>query len=222
MEVYWIVGVCILASFGLYSLMRRNQNKDQFSHLNDQLERHAGGDFSDDLVGSVKVIPIEEYQAKENDADHRSTAATQKETQNEENFRVLTIYLSAGRAHRFMGYELMQSLMAQGLQAGPMNIVHRYDEEGRIIFSVASATESGIIDLTNMGDFHTPGLCLFINLEKSIRPRHAFNEMVDCALQLADELNGQLLDPHKKAWTKDFEQSQREALPVYQPQTVEA
>ena len=33
MEVYLIIAICIAASFGLYALMRRNQDKDAMPHL---------------------------------------------------------------------------------------------------------------------------------------------------------------------------------------------
>lgn len=215
MEVYLIIAICILASIGLYALMRRNQDKDAMLHLQSYKEETP---LEDDIVGTVKVTSAEEYGSRA--AMDNQVARSQKGKAAADN-ELLVVYVAAGNNGPFTGYELMQSLMAQGLQAGPMNIVHRYDEEGRIIFSVASATGEGIIDLTNMGDFVTSGLCLFIYPQKSVRPRHAFNEMVDCALQLADELEGQVLDHNREPWTQAFEQSKREALPVYQPQVVE-
>ena len=214
MEVYLIVAICVLALFGLYALMRRNQDKDTVPHLQSYKEELP---LEDDIVGTVKVVPAEEYDTKRAVAQEFA-AETNSGAMNED--ELLLIYVAAGAKGQFMGYELMQSLMAQGLQSGPMNIVHRYDEEGRVVFSVASATGAGTIDLTNMGDFATPGLCLFIYPQKSVRPRHAFNEMVDCALQLADELDGQVLDQHREPWTKTFEQEKRAALSVYQPQAV--
>lgn len=220
MEVYLIIAICIAASFGLYALMRRNQDKDAMPHLESYKEPAP---LEDDIIGTVKVVPAESYQAREpvnNSMTSATTASKAKASIDEE--ELLVIYVAAGANGQFMGYELMQSLMAQGLQSGPMNIVHRYDEEGRIIFSVAAATGTGTIDLTNMGDFVTPGLCLFIYPHKAVRPRHAFNEMVDCAMQLADELDGQVLDQHRQPWTEAFEQSKREALPVYQPESVGA
>ena len=220
MEVYLIIAICIAASFGLYALMRRNQDKDAMPHLESYKEPAP---LEDDIIGTVKVVPAESYQAREpvnNSMTSTTTASKAKASIDEE--ELLVIYVAAGANGQFMGYELMQSLMAQGLQSGPMNIVHRYDEEGRIIFSVAAATGTGTIDLTNMGDFVTPGLCLFIYPHKAVRPRHAFNEMVDCAMQLADELDGQVLDQHRQLWTEAFEQSKREALPVYQPESVGA
>lgn len=221
MEVYLIIAICILASLGLYALMRRHQDKDAMPHLQSYQEQTP---LEGEIIGTVKVVSAENYQSKEplsNEAATAPTAAsTARATVDEDELMVM--YVAAGANGQFMGYELMQSLMAQGLQSGPMNIVHRYDEEGRIIFSVAAATGTGTIDLTNMGDFVTPGLCLFIYPHKTVRPRHAFNEMVDCALQLADELDGQVLDQNREPWTQTFEQAKRELLPVYQPQPVEA
>ena len=214
MEVYLIIAICILASAGLYALMRRNQDKDSLSHLQSYREHPAS--LEDDIVGTVKVVPAEEYEARGS-----TTTATTSTAEAIDDSQLLMMYIAANNNGHFTGYELMQSLMAQGLQAGPMDIVHRYDEEGRIVFSVAAATGAGTIDLTNMGDFVTPGLCLFIYPQKAVRPRYAFNEMVDCASQLADELDGVVLDQNREPWTTAFEQSKRQTLPVYQPQPVE-
>ena len=217
MEVYLIIAICILASIGLYALMRRNQDKDNnLSHLSSY--REGQPTLEDDIVGSVKVVPIEEYEARKNAAASPKTKQTTIEVEDD----IVMVYVAAKQNSYFMGYELMQSLMAQGLQAGPMDIVHRYDEDGRVIFSVAAATDTGAIDLTNMGDFVTPGLCLFLYPQKAIRPRHAFNEMVDCARQLAEELEGQVLDQDPKVWSQEYEQTKREALPAYQRDMVGA
>ncbi|MCD6045638.1 MAG: zipA [Gammaproteobacteria bacterium] len=222
MEVYVIVGICVAASLGLYALMRRNQDKDTVTHVQSYREHPAG--LEDDVIGPVRVVSAEEYDPGERKAEAETVeleVATAEKAPIDDS-ELLVMYVAAGNKGQFVGYELMQSLMAQGLQTGPMDIVHRYDEDGRIIFSVASAAGAGTIDLTNMGDFATPGLCFFIYPKKAVRPRHAFNEMVDCAIQLADELDGQVLDQNREPWTMAFEQSKRQALPVYQPQSAEA
>lgn len=221
MEVYLIVAICIVASIGLYALMRRNHDKDSITTTQSYREHPTALD--DGVVGPVRVVPAEEYEPREyttEEIEIETASADRAETG--ENNDLLVLYVAAGNNGPFMGYELMQALMAQGLQSGPMNIVHRYDEEGRIIFSVASAAGAGTIDLTNMGDFVTPGLCFFIYPKKAVRPRHAFNEMVDCAMQLADELDGQVLDENREPWTVAFEHDKRQSLPVYQPQSAEA
>jgi cell division protein ZipA len=219
MEVYLIVAICIAAVFGLYALMRRNQDKDNVTHVQSYREHPAP--LEDGVIGPVRVVAAEEYEPRQRETEVvvEAEVSTTKKVDDSE---LLVMYVAAGNNGQFMGYELMQSLMAQGLQAGPMNIVHRYDEEGRIIFSVASAAGAGVIDLTNMGDFATPGLCFFIYPKKTVRPRYAFNEMVDCAIQLADELDGQVLDQNREPWTVAFEHSKRQALPVYQPESAEA
>lgn len=219
MEVYLIVAICVAAILGLYSLMRRNHDKDKVTPV--QSYREHPTPLEDGVIGPVRVVPAEEYEQRVHETEvvvEAEIVATEKIDDSE----LLLMYVAAGNNGQFMGYELMQSLMAQGLQAGPMNIVHRYDEEGRIIFSVASAAGAGVIDLTNMGDFATPGLCFFIYPKKTVRPRHAFNEMVDCAMQLADELDGQVLNQNREPWTVAFEHSKRQALPVYQPESSEA
>jgi FtsZ-interacting cell division protein ZipA len=218
MEVYLIIAICVAAIFGLYALMRRNHDKDSVTHGQSYREHPAALD--DGVVGPVRVVSAEEYEPHAQETQAIEDAVSTAERADIDDSELLVMYVAAGEKGQFMGYELMQSLMAQGLQAGPMDIVHRYDEEGRIIFSVASAAGAGTIDLTNMGDFITPGLCLFIYPKKAVRPRHAFNEMVDCAAQLADELDGQVLDQNRQPWTTAFEHSKRQVLPVYQPETT--
>lgn len=220
MEVYLIIAICVAAVLGLYALMRRNHDKDSVTHVQSYREHPAALD--DGVIGPVRVVPAEEYESHAPEIQAVEAEAARAEKAEIDDSELLVMYVAAGEKGQFMGYELMQSLMAQGLQAGPMDIVHRYDEEGRIVFSVASAAGAGTIDLTNMGDFITPGLCLFIYPRKAVRPRHAFNEMVDCAAQLADELDGQVLDQNRQPWTTAFEHSKRQALPVYQPESAGA
>ncbi len=97
----------------------------------------------------------------------------------------------------FVGYELLQALLATGLRYGDMNIFHRYadnTENSPVLFSVASAVEPGVFDLANMGAYSCPGLSLFMSISQSEIPFVTFEFMLETARQLADDLAGELCD----------------------------
>lgn len=106
----------------------------------------------------------------------------------------------------FAGYELLQALLANGLRFGKQHIFHRYADkagESDVMFSLASATKPGTFDLQKMGSFSTPGLSLFIILTEMSDPLKAFDDMLETAYQLADDLNGALLDSKRQPLTRE-------------------
>jgi cell division protein ZipA len=120
---------------------------------------------------------------------------------------VLNVLASQGKA--FVGYELLQSLLAAGLHFGEMNIFHRYKEEGansntKPIFSLASAVEPGTFDINRMGGFSSPGLTLFMQVTPDIsNPQPLFETMLDTAKQLADDLGGEVYDDKRQPWSDE-------------------
>lgn len=116
----------------------------------------------------------------------------------------IVFYLLASQSSPFVGYELLQALLAADLRYGEMNIFHRYVNEyntERPIFSVASAVEPGTFDLANIGAFSSPGLSLFLPLNHQPDIKFAFETMIETAEQLADDLAGELFDDQRKPLT---------------------
>lgn len=103
----------------------------------------------------------------------------------------------AAKEQPFMGYELLQALLASGMRFGHMNIFHYHENnqaDGRVLFSLASATEPGTFDMQHMGAFSCTGLTLFLQLQAGRDNYHAFDLLYKTAAQLADDLSGDLLD----------------------------
>ena len=102
----------------------------------------------------------------------------------------------------FVGYELLQALLAGGMRFGDMNIFHRYQDptgRGPLLFSLASATEPGTFDMQNIGAFSGRGLTFF--LRKSGNPtidQERMELMLHTAMQLAEDLDGILLDDKRE------------------------
>ncbi|MDF1677833.1 MAG: cell division protein ZipA C-terminal FtsZ-binding domain-containing protein [Legionellaceae bacterium] len=117
----------------------------------------------------------------------------------------LMLFLLAKDDGKLAGYELLQSILAAGLRFGEGQLFHRHQSlngQGPIICSLATATESGIFDLQNMGAFSVRGLCLF--MEASGNPSiddERLTIMLDTAKQLSDGLDAHLLDDTRTPWS---------------------
>lgn len=118
----------------------------------------------------------------------------------------LLLFLLAKDQRQLAGYELLQTILAAGLRFGDGQLFHRHqfdNGQGPIICSLATATETGIFDLQNMGAFSVHGLCLF--MEASGNPsidEERLSIMLDTAKQLTEGLDTLLLDDARERWSE--------------------
>ena len=121
--------------------------------------------------------------------------------------KMVVMFLLAKDKRQFAGYELLQTVLAAGLRFGEGDLFHRHqlpNGQGPVIFSLASATASGVFDLQNIGAFSARGLCLF--METSGNPTidtDRFNILYETARQLSEGLDAHLLDEHRRPLTKE-------------------
>ncbi len=110
--------------------------------------------------------------------------------------QLITLHVVARLQYPFTGYELLQSLLANGLRYGEMNIFHYHQQQSvqnKKLFSLAAMEKPGTFDLSNMGSFSCVGLSLFMLIHTVSNPNHVFKIMLETAQSLADELGGYLL-----------------------------
>jgi cell division protein ZipA len=136
----------------------------------------------------------------ENDADdYANEDDYEEEPASSSANNLIVIYLIANQGHPYSGYELLQALLTAGLRFGKMNIFHRHEEvsgRGESMFSLASVVEPGIFEMNKMGSFSSPGLALFLRINKVKDPLKAFEIMLTTAQQLIDDLGGEICDEH--------------------------
>lgn len=109
--------------------------------------------------------------------------------------KVFSLYVLAPTGVPFRGPVLLGALADAGLEFGDMQIFHRYEEQdGQLLFSLASIREPGIFDLSAMHDFTTDGLVLFIQVQGQADALKAFESMVTAARALANSLDGTIYD----------------------------
>jgi cell division protein ZipA len=183
-------------------------------------QSEAKADSSDDIIAIRKI---------ETGTSKPIISAVKPEKTNKKNLQVssssLLIFLSAKENRQFAGYELLQTMLAAGLRFGEGSLFHRHQNasgQGPVMCSLATATESGIFDLQNIGGFSVHGLCLFmqksgadtIDLER-------FNMMLETAKQLSEGLDAHMLDDQCKLWSESSEKRYRAQLQA-QPDVVVA
>ncbi|WP_241087600.1 cell division protein ZipA [Candidatus Vondammii sp. HM_W22] len=98
------------------------------------------------------------------------------------------------RSRHFSGDDIMCVTRETELKHGDMDIFHRYDAEGRVIFSMASMVEPGTFDLKQMAQFKSPGLILFGQLPGPQDGLVTFSDMLFTAERITALLDGELQD----------------------------
>ncbi len=130
---------------------------------------------------------------------------------------ILLLMVLAKPGSSFASYDLLQAILATGLQYGEMNIFHYYTTVKKDVklFSLASATKPGDFNLDRMGEFSCNGLTLFMDLRNSPDPELAFNTMLNTAFQLADDLDGVLFAAPGKPWTFQVKHEYQQKITQY-------
>lgn len=128
---------------------------------------------------------------------------------------MINLYLLAETDHPYTGYELLQELLSVGFRYGEMNIFHRHENkagQGKILFSLASATAPGTFELSKMGSVSVPGLCLVMRPKKLKNPVAAYDLMISSAQQLVEDLGGAILDETRRPLNQKTIDQTRELL----------
>jgi cell division protein ZipA len=97
-----------------------------------------------------------------------------------------------------------------------MDIFHRLDVHNFSTFSVVNAVEPGTFSINSMAEMSTPGISLFMRVHELVDPVAVFNEMVDVAHSLAEELGGEVRDESRSAMTHQTVEHCRLEISEYQ------
>jgi cell division protein ZipA len=122
---------------------------------------------------------------------------------NEAERRIVTLRVLPRGEPRFPGRALRQAFASAGFWHGPLDIFHLPDADGRVILSVAALAQPGTFDPSIMDSQRFSGLNMFAVLPGPIPERHAFEQLVHAARQIAERLDGQITDQHGQELTPD-------------------
>jgi len=201
-----IAGVSLISLLGVIftSYRRRRQHRrwrqPEIGDFNDieQFDNH------DEFFSSYNDDEEEEYFDDEIEVIDEVPEPIRKAPVpvNAQNIIVLNVFAKPNQ--EFIGYELLQALLTAGLRFGEMNIFHRHQEmsgRGPIIFSLLSATEPGTFNMQHMGSYSCSGLSLFMQLTGDEEQLNHLEIILNTARQLADDLDGLVLDDKREEIT---------------------
>jgi len=172
MQLFLIIFLSILAIYFLLYFFRTRRKKSD-----DKADESL--DVSTDKVSSVAAA-VQPTHAK---------SPTFKKDE------WIILKLVASKEKPYQGYEMIQTLLTEGLRFGQMNIFHRHEQnngKGIILFSLASIAKPGTFDLNNVGALQCLGFTLFFSITRVENPTTVLNLMVDTAQNIAEELGGKL------------------------------
>jgi cell division protein ZipA len=116
---------------------------------------------------------------------------------------VMTVMAREGE--KFSGNALRHALESADLYHGEMNIFHRHeqpeDHRSPTLFSAANVLAPGYFEPARMDTLSSPGIAMFMRLPGPEKPVDAFQQMLDAARTVAQDLNGTLCDETRSTLT---------------------
>lgn len=175
-------------------------------------------------------IPLEEIKQPEpiqcdlfadfNDSDDISNSAELISDANalsnkQEQMDVLVLHVTGINGDKLAGNSLLNSILQAGFQYGEMQIFHRHVDpagNGPVLFSLANMVKPGYLNPEVMPNMTTPGISLFMMTPTFGDNQQNFKMMLQSAQQIADDVNGIVLDDEHHMITPQKIASYRERI----------
>jgi cell division protein ZipA len=174
MQLFLIIFLIVfLFYFGLY-FFRLKRKKIQEEH--------------EMTVGTP--VAKKESQVKQHPHDQPAIPRVKKDRSIDE---WIVLKLIAKKGKPYQGYEMIQTLLGEGLRFGQFNIFHRHEDiqgKGERLFSLASVAKPGTFDLNHVGTLKCVGFVLFFSVKKVKDAIKVLNLMVQTAQRISEELGG--------------------------------
>jgi cell division protein ZipA len=129
--------------------------------------------------------------------------------------QVFMLFVEAPQGVPFRGPILLGALAAAQLEFGDMDIFHRVEQDGgqeKVLFSIANIREPGTFDMSAMEAFTSEGVVLFMQVPGAVDAVRAFDEMVESARVLAENLDSRVCDATHSPLTKQAISHMREEV----------
>ena len=124
----------------------------------------------------------------------------------DKNVEMVVIHVTSVGDQYFKGQKLFNVMRRYGLSFGDMSIFHCYSSEpdsNKALFSVANMMHPGTFSYENPDTFLTKGVSFFMTLPNVGNSEQNFKCMLQIAQQMADDLDGHVLDDKRNFLTPD-------------------
>ncbi len=125
---------------------------------------------------------------------------------------IIQFSLIAKADEGFNGIDLVNAFGIVGLEYGNLKIYERLDPNRLVDFGVACMVEPGTFPDSNLDTFYCPGLVFFMQPGALENAEAVFDDFIETIQLLAIELDGIVLDHHRKPLTDATIQSFRQSL----------
>ena len=105
-------------------------------------------------------------------------------------------------AERIKGQELLEFLMENEMSYGEMEIFHKLDNQGEVLFSLANAIEPGTFDLSDIDESEIQGVTLFLQIDGVNQVERIFDDMLELARRISEKFSSQIFDGTRSALTQ--------------------
>ncbi len=197
-----------------------------FGHIMDQqiIESQAPDIESEPIVNlsaQAKQAAMEEPVIAPEQAEIDLTVDDSKQQQTEQQHSVINTVkdwdmviaftILAPEGQKFSGLDLKAALKNLGFQHGDMQVYHRMTPGMRKkpLFSVANIIEPGTFNPQDDANMNTPGVLMFAKLPGPINGLVLFDDLLETAQTLTDNLNGTLCDQSKQQVNQNILETMR-------------
>ena len=132
---------------------------------------------------------------------------------------ILALHVMPRDGEHFAGAKVLDAFDACNLRFGRYQVFHRMDAPGgNSVFSVANVVEPGSFELETLDSEELPGLTLFMVLPGPRSGVAAYADMLATSRQLAQFLDGEVLDQERSTLTRQTARHIRERIITFETQ----
>lgn len=197
-----------------------NQKSEELGEdLGFSAEKQSARVESNHCSDAVVAEQVAEVGAEKTDEGIQEASEPEVEEEYIEPDLVLVINVTAVKGDYFPGRDLLDTVLAQGMRFGVMNVFHHHAEangEGSILYSMANIVVPGTFDLNAINTFVTPGISLFLALPVEGDSGKAFETMLGTARAIAQNLGGELKDESRSVLTQQTVEHYRSRIKEYE------
>jgi cell division protein ZipA len=194
-----LIGAVIIAAIWLFSQQRRPKSEGQTLRAPPTLDSESlpEDDFPSETIpgSSAKSAPVREQGEQ----------------------LILALHVMPRLAPAFAGAAVRKAVEACGLKHGRYQVFHRM-EGSQSVFSVANMVEPGSIDLATLDQMELLGLTLFMVLPGPRGGVASYADMLATSRQLAQALDGEVLDQERSTLTRQTARHIRERIITFETQ----
>ena len=220
------VGTLLWSRYSRASKGRNLFSQDEYKNENlekDVLFANDPLEIEEDFgVSEVRIIKPEDansahssYASESQDDINASAGTVDAEVSPEEDSQYIAVlHVTALPGEQFSSKKICKTLEHLGLRHGKYKIYHRESLQNSdlSLFSVANMVKPGYFEPEAEEQFKTPGISFFLVLPGPPDPLTTFNEMIQTAKQVAQSLDGELLDADRSTFTSQRAQLIRDEI----------